>query len=62
MLFPEKDRLKSNTDGACRGNPGLGDLSFCIRNDTGDLVFAKASGIGETTNIEAEARAIRERQ
>ncbi|KAK4728475.1 hypothetical protein R3W88_021463 [Solanum pinnatisectum] len=36
----------------------MGSYDFCLRNHTGDLVFAKANGIGMTTNMEAEALAI----
>lgn len=37
---------KCNTDGACRGNPGPSLKGFYVKNDAGDLVFAKAEGIG----------------
>uniref|UniRef100_M1DVG4 Non-LTR retroelement reverse transcriptase n=1 Tax=Solanum tuberosum TaxID=4113 RepID=M1DVG4_SOLTU len=57
---PEEGKLKCNINGACRGNPGMGSCGFCLRNHTGDLVFAKAKGIWMTTNMEAEALAIYE--
>lgn len=50
--------LKCNIDGACLGNPGMGAIAFCIKNEKRDLIFAKARGVGETTNIKAEALAI----
>ncbi|KAH0752435.1 hypothetical protein KY285_005583 [Solanum tuberosum] len=56
----EEGKLKCNFDEACRGNPGMGSYGFCLRNHTGDLMFAKAKGIGMTTNMEAEALAIYE--
>lgn len=35
-------------------------LLFCIRDDRGDLIFAKAKGIVKITNMELEPLAIRE--
>lgn len=42
------------------GNPRIGDLYFCLRNEKEDLIYAKAAGLGETTNVEAEILTIRE--
>ncbi|KAF3682517.1 hypothetical protein FXO38_01257 [Capsicum annuum] len=39
-------------------NKGIGVIAFCIRNGEGNLVFAKAKGIGETSNVEAEITTI----
>lgn len=58
--FTGRNKLKCNTDRVCRGNPGLGALAYCIRNENGDVVYTMAKGLGETTSIEAEAMAIRE--
>lgn len=58
--FPPEGILKCNTDGACRGNPGVGTYGFCMRNTMGDLVCAEAGFIGYTTNVEVEMRAILE--
>ncbi|KAH0776334.1 hypothetical protein KY290_007745 [Solanum tuberosum] len=55
---PVAQRLKFNTDGASRGNPGMSSFGFCIRDGRGDLRYAKAKGIGIITNTEAEALAI----
>lgn len=52
--------LKCNTDGACRGNPGMGAAAFCIRNDRGELIYAKSKALGETTSVEAEVVAIQQ--
>ncbi|PHU20097.1 hypothetical protein BC332_11248 [Capsicum chinense] len=52
------DHPKLGEDGAYLGKPGIGVIAFCIRNGEGNLVFAKAKGIGETTNVEAEITTI----
>ncbi|PHU05416.1 hypothetical protein BC332_26238 [Capsicum chinense] len=57
--FPERDKMKCNIDGACRGNPRIRALAFCLRNERKDLIFAKARGVSKTTNIEEEALALR---
>ncbi|KAK4732460.1 hypothetical protein R3W88_025448 [Solanum pinnatisectum] len=41
--YPNSQRLKCNTDGASRGNPGLSSYGFCTRDDRGDLIFAEQS-------------------
>nr|XP_009627002.1 uncharacterized protein LOC104117634 [Nicotiana tomentosiformis] len=56
--LPYEVWFKYNTDGASRGNPGPSSYGFCLRDHAGDLVFAKANEIGETTNIVAEAKSI----
>ncbi|XP_019225001.1 PREDICTED: uncharacterized protein LOC109206620 [Nicotiana attenuata] len=56
--LPFQGWYKCNTDGASRGNPGPSSLGFCVRNDEGDLIYARAVDLGETTNVVAEARAI----
>lgn len=58
--FPSKGRLKCNTNGASKGNPGPSSYGFCIRNYRGDLIYAQAAQIGLATNMEAEAKAILE--
>ncbi|XP_060212051.1 uncharacterized protein LOC132639627 [Lycium barbarum] len=50
--------FKCNTDGASRGNPGMSFAAFCIRNGRGDLMYAAARTLNDTTNICAEAIAI----
>jgi len=60
LELPERDKVKCNTDGACRGNLGNSALAFCVRDDVGDLIYATARGIGIATNTEAKAMAIKE--
>nr|XP_009629929.1 uncharacterized protein LOC104119987 [Nicotiana tomentosiformis] len=50
--------FKGNTDEASKGNPGPSLLGFCVRNDVGDLVYARAVDLGITTNVIGEAKAI----
>lgn len=50
--------FKCNTDGASKGNPQQNSYDFCIRNDAGYVLFAKAMELGLSTNIVAKARAI----
>ncbi|XP_019246545.1 PREDICTED: uncharacterized protein LOC109226206 [Nicotiana attenuata] len=49
---------KCNTDGASKGNPGPSSLGFYVRNDEGDVVYARAVDLGVTTNVVAKAKAI----
>ncbi|XP_060183256.1 uncharacterized protein LOC132613237 [Lycium barbarum] len=58
--MPPSGRLKCNTDGASRGNPGKSSYGFCIRDNKGDLVYAQAKDIGISTNTESEAEAIKQ--
>nr|XP_009790799.1 PREDICTED: uncharacterized protein LOC104238200 [Nicotiana sylvestris] len=58
--FPLAGWIKINIDGASRQNPGRSSIGYCIRNDKGDLVYAVGKEIKETTNTQAEARAILE--
>ncbi|KAK6777990.1 hypothetical protein RDI58_024708 [Solanum bulbocastanum] len=51
---PDEGWVKCNTDGARKGNPGESSYGFCLRNSTGDLLYAEAQCIDITTNIEAE--------
>ncbi|XP_060200867.1 uncharacterized protein LOC132629156 [Lycium barbarum] len=52
--------FKCNTDGASRGNPGPSSYGFCVRNWKGDLIYAQCAEMGNSTNVEAEAKAILE--
>ncbi|XP_075102916.1 uncharacterized protein LOC142177604 [Nicotiana tabacum] len=49
---------KCNIDGASKGNPGPSSLGFCVKDDEGDVVYARAVDLGVTTNVVAEAKAI----
>lgn len=56
---PLIDWVKCNTYGACRGNP-IPSYTFYIIYSEGNLVADIVVKIQETTNLVAEARAIRE--
>lgn len=58
--FLGKNKMKCNTNGACKGNHSLEALAFCIRDENREMVYAKAKGVVEKTNIEVEAISIRE--
>lgn len=58
LIKPLVGQLKLNSDGTCRGNPGLGGRGGVIRDDNGSLVFAYSSFYGSCTNTLAELRAI----
>ncbi|XP_070041628.1 uncharacterized protein [Nicotiana tomentosiformis] len=49
---------KCNTDGASKGNPGPSSLGFCMRDDEGDVVYARVVDLGVKTNVVDEAKAI----
>ncbi|KAH0708987.1 hypothetical protein KY284_010414 [Solanum tuberosum] len=57
---PPRNKIKVNTDGACRGNPGQSAYGFCIRDEYGNLLYAQGEDIGLRTNTEAEIIAILE--
>lgn len=38
--LPREGRIKINTDGASRGNPGRSSIGICLRNESGDIVYA----------------------
>lgn len=56
--FPQQGWLNYNTNGASRGNSVISSYAFCLRDDQGDLLYAKGDNIDDTINIEAEAEAI----
>ncbi|WMV18240.1 hypothetical protein MTR67_011625 [Solanum verrucosum] len=45
---------------AVRGNPSASSISFVVRDEEGELIYARAKGIGIATNMEAEALALLE--
>ncbi|XP_075101861.1 uncharacterized protein LOC142177287 [Nicotiana tabacum] len=49
---------KCNTDGASKGNPVPSSLGFCVRDDEGDVVYARSADLGVTTNVVVEAKVI----
>ncbi|XP_070045233.1 uncharacterized protein [Nicotiana tomentosiformis] len=56
--LPRERWYKCNTGGASKGNPGPSSLGFCVRDDAGDLIYARSVNLDETTNVVAEAKAI----
>ncbi|KAH0712441.1 hypothetical protein KY289_008400 [Solanum tuberosum] len=58
METPEEHQVKCTTDGACQGNSGQSSFGFCNKDSRGDLIYAKAKGIGIVTNMEAETSVI----
>lgn len=46
------------TDGGARGNPGPAAIGFVIKDASGKTVKSHGEAIGETTNNEAEYRAV----
>ena len=51
--------MKCNTDGASKRNPGMSSYGYCIRDENGDLIYAKPNSIGETTNMDTEVTTAR---
>lgn len=47
-----------NTDGGARGNPGPAGIGAVIKNGQGLIVAEKKAYIGETTNNQAEYKAL----
>jgi ribonuclease HI len=46
------------TDGGARGNPGLAGIGAIAKNEEGEVVFEISEYIGETTNNQAEYKAL----
>ncbi|KAF3632412.1 hypothetical protein FXO38_26175 [Capsicum annuum] len=53
-------KVKCNIYEASRGKPGMSSYDFCIRDDQGNVIYARAKGLGVTTNTLAESLAIKE--
>ncbi len=51
-------RLIINTDGAARGNPGPAGIGVVIKDEGGVIIKEIAEYLGETTNNQAEYRAL----
>ncbi|MFH1032514.1 MAG: ribonuclease HI family protein [Chloroflexota bacterium] len=47
-----------NTDGACWGNPGPGAVGAILKDARGKVVASVSRAIGQTTNNQAEYRAV----
>jgi ribonuclease HI len=52
------DHVLLFSDGACRGNPGMGAIAAAVFNEGGTEIAWDGSVIGETTNNRAEYRAL----
>lgn len=57
---PSPRWVKVNIDGASRGNPGRSSIGFVLRNEEGDVLYARGKEVQEGTNSESEARAMLE--
>lgn len=51
-------KLTIYTDGGARGNPGPAGIGAVAKNEEGEVVFEISEYIGETTNNQAEYRAL----
>lgn len=58
--MPAQRKIKCNTDGVSRGNPGESAYSFCLRNGRGILIHAEAEPMSNATNMQAKIGAIKE--
>lgn len=57
--FPNQNCVYINCDGACRPNPGFGAIGIVIRGEDNKTILKKHKEyIGETTNSQAEYRAV----
>jgi ribonuclease HI len=52
------EKLKINTDGASKGNPGRASIGVTIKDEKGKLLKNISQSIGHATNNEAEYQAI----
>jgi len=52
------DKLFVYTDGACRGNPGIGAIAVVICDENENIIKKHSEYIGKTTNNQAEYMAI----
>ncbi len=51
-------KLIIHTDGGARGNPGPAGIGATLKNEAGELVATVSEYIGETTNNQAEYKAV----
>jgi ribonuclease HI len=52
------NKLIINTDGGARGNPGPAGIGAVIKDEEGNIILTISEYIGETTNNQAEYRAV----
>ncbi|KAM7487416.1 hypothetical protein LguiB_024900 [Lonicera macranthoides] len=55
---PRPGRYKLNSNGCCKGNPGEGGGGSILRDEKGQVVFARAEYYINVKNTVAEARAL----
>ena len=58
MATPRQEKIIIFTDGGARGNPGSAAIGVVIKNAAGTTIKSFGETIGETTNNEAEYRAV----
>ena len=51
-------KMVLNTDGGARGNPGPGAIGVVLKNSDGDIILELGQYIGQSTNNEAEYKAL----
>src|SRR3989344_2530241 len=51
-------KLKTYSDGGARGNPGPAAIGVVVYSETGSVLFQVGEYIGETTNNQAEYKAL----
>jgi ribonuclease HI len=51
-------RVRINTDGASKGNPGPAAIGVLIKDEAGHVLATVSKRIGNTTNNQAEYRAV----
>lgn len=56
--MPRSNKLILETDGAARGNPGLGGAGIIIKGENGRTLETIGEFLGVTTNNQAEYRAL----
>lgn len=56
--FPPTGWVKYNTDGASRDNPRLSSYALSLSDEHGDIIYAEAAKVHETTNTITEALAV----
>ena len=56
--MPEQKAIRLYTDGACRGNPGIGGAGAVMFDDNGGVVATAKKFLGACTNNEAEYTAL----
>lgn len=58
MTKNNMNKLIIHTDGGARGNPGPAGIGAIARDEKGEVIFEISKYIGETTNNQAEYRAL----